>query len=163
MSDAPPQDRIDRLERELRRAFEEAQREADAMFAQYQLSQLLAWGGPPADLANRVVAELVRLCGAASVLEHVVYAPDGQLITGSLLDYAVPRADGIPELEFDRTETPTPRNPLGAKGVGESATIGTPAAIANTVVDALRPLGVQDVELPITPQQVWRLLRSRQG
>ena len=98
-----------------------------------------------------------------ALLEHVVYAPDGQLITGTLLDYAVPRAGCIPELEFDRTETPTPRNPLGAKGVGESATIGTPAAIANAVVDALRPLGVQHVELPITPQQVWRLLRSRQG
>jgi len=62
-----------------------------------------------------------------------------------------------------QVEEMTPRDPLGAKGVGESATIGTPAAIANTVVDALRPLGVQDVGLPITPQQVWRLLRSRQG
>jgi carbon-monoxide dehydrogenase large subunit len=95
-----------------------------------------------------------------ALLELVVYGADGQLITGSLLDYAVPRADAVPTLELDRTETPSPRNALGAKGVGEAATVGTPAAIANAVVDALRPLGVQNLDLPITPQQVWRLLHT---
>jgi len=94
-----------------------------------------------------------------ALLELVAYGSDGQLMTGSLLDYAVPRADSVPDLEFDRTETPSPRNPLGAKGVGESATVGTPAAITNAVLDALRPLGVQNVELPITTEQVWRLLQ----
>jgi carbon-monoxide dehydrogenase large subunit len=64
----------------------------------------------------------------------------------------------VPHLELDRTVTPSPRNPLGAKGVGEAGTVGTPAAIANAVVDALRPLGVDNVDLPITAEQVWRLV-----
>jgi aerobic carbon-monoxide dehydrogenase large subunit len=98
-----------------------------------------------------------------ALLELVAYGPDGQLVTGSLLDYAVPRAAAVPGLTFDRTETPSPRNPLGAKGVGESATVGTPAAVANAVVDALRPLGVRNVDLPITTEQVWRLISSRVG
>jgi aerobic carbon-monoxide dehydrogenase large subunit len=93
--------------------------------------------------------------------EQVVFAPDGQLMTGSLLDYAIPRAVDIPYLELDRTETLSPRNPLGVKGVGEAGTVGTPAAIANAVVDALRPLGVRNVSLPITPNQVWDLLHVR--
>ena len=90
--------------------------------------------------------------------EQIVFAPDGQLMTGSLLDYAIPRAADIPHLELDRTETLSPRNPLGVKGVGEAGTIGSPAAIANAVVDALRPLGVRNVSLPITANQVWDLL-----
>jgi CO/xanthine dehydrogenase Mo-binding subunit len=99
-----------------------------------------------------------------ALMELVAYGPDGQLPTGSLLDYAVPRADAIPELELDRTETPTPGNILGAKGVGESATVGTPAAIASAVLDALRPLDLREVELPITEERVWRLLqRPRPG
>jgi carbon-monoxide dehydrogenase large subunit len=92
--------------------------------------------------------------------EAVLYADDGQLITGSLLDYAVPRAEDVPMLILDRTVTPSPRNPLGAKGVGEAGTVGTPAAVANAVVDALRPLGVRDVALPITAEQVFQLIRG---
>jgi carbon-monoxide dehydrogenase large subunit len=95
-----------------------------------------------------------------ALLENVVYAPDGQLATGSLLDYAVPRAESMPDVLLDRTETPSPRNPLGVKGVGEAASVGTPAAIANAVLDCLRPLGVAEVDLPITAEEVWRLLRS---
>jgi carbon-monoxide dehydrogenase large subunit len=90
--------------------------------------------------------------------EAIVYSADGQLVTGSLLDYAVPRASDIPTLVLDRTITPSPRNPLGAKGVGEAGTVGTPAAIANAVIDALRPLGITNVDLPITAEQLWRLL-----
>jgi carbon-monoxide dehydrogenase large subunit len=93
-----------------------------------------------------------------ALCEAVVYSTEGQLVTGSLLDYAVPRAADVPHLELDRTETPSPRNPLGAKGVGESGTVGTPAAIANAVVDALRGLGVDNVDLPITTAQIWKLL-----
>jgi carbon-monoxide dehydrogenase large subunit len=93
-----------------------------------------------------------------ALLEQVVHASDGQLVTGSLLDYAVPRAEAVPMLELDRTETLSPRNPLGAKGVGESATVGTPAAIANAVVDALRPLNLSSLELPLTPERLWRLI-----
>ena len=95
-----------------------------------------------------------------ALLEQVVYTQDGQLATGSLLDYAIPRADSVPELLLDRTETLSPRNPLGVKGVGEAGTVGTPAAIANAVLDALRPLGIHDVELPITSEQVWRILQG---
>jgi carbon-monoxide dehydrogenase large subunit len=96
-----------------------------------------------------------------TLLEQVVHGPDGQLLTGSLLDYAVPRAETVPRLELDRTETLTPRNPLGAKGVGESATVGTPCALANAVIDALRPLGLSEVELPLTPERLWRLINAR--
>jgi carbon-monoxide dehydrogenase large subunit len=93
-----------------------------------------------------------------ALLEQVVHGSDGQLLSGSLLDYAVPRAEAVPALELDRTETLSPRNPLGAKGVGESATVGTPCALANALIDALRPLGLQNVELPITPERLWRLI-----
>lgn len=75
--------------------------------------------------------------------------------------YAIPRAADIPYLKLDRTETLSPRNPLGVKGVGEAGTVGSPAAIANAVVDALRPLGVRNVSLPITANQVWDLLQVR--
>jgi carbon-monoxide dehydrogenase large subunit len=92
--------------------------------------------------------------------EQVVFSAEAQLMTGSLLDYAVPRARDVPPLELDRTETLSPRNPLGVKGVGEAGTIGSPAAIANAVVDALRPLGVSNVALPITSDQVWSALRG---
>ena len=80
---------------------------------------------------------------AQALLEELVYARDGQLITGSLMDYAVPRADDFPSFATDQTVTPTPLNPLGAKGIGEAATIGSTPAIVNAVVDALRPLGVR--------------------
>jgi carbon-monoxide dehydrogenase large subunit len=90
--------------------------------------------------------------------EAILYSAEGQPVTGSLLDYAVPRAADIPELELDRTETPSPRNPLGVKGVGESGTVGTPAAIANAVADALLPFGLVDLDLPITSEKIWSLL-----
>jgi carbon-monoxide dehydrogenase large subunit len=95
--------------------------------------------------------------------EMVLYSTDGQLITGSLLDYAVPRASDVPDFELERTETPSPRNPLGAKGVGESGTVGTPAAIANAVVDALRSAGVDNVDLPIRTEDIWQLLSGRRA
>jgi carbon-monoxide dehydrogenase large subunit len=93
-----------------------------------------------------------------ALLEQVHYTPDGQLATASLLDYAAPRALDVPWLELDRTETPSPRTPLGVKGVGEAGTVGAPAAIANAVVDALSPFGLQDVDLPLTHERVWRLM-----
>jgi aerobic carbon-monoxide dehydrogenase large subunit len=96
-----------------------------------------------------------------ALLEQVVHDAQGQLLTGSLLDYAVPRAEAVPTLELERTETLSPRNPLGAKGVGESATVGTPAAVASAVLDALRPLDLTSVELPLTPERLWRLITSR--
>jgi carbon-monoxide dehydrogenase large subunit len=95
-----------------------------------------------------------------ALLEQVVVSSDGQLMSGSLLDYAVPRALDVPHLVLDRTETLSPRNALGVKGVGEAGTVGSPAAIANAVVDALRPLGINNVAMPVTANQVWELMQA---
>jgi len=97
---------------------------------------------------------------AQALLEGLVYAPDGQLVTGSLMDYAVPHADDLPSFTTDATVTPTPFNPLGAKGIGEAATIGSTPAVVNAVVDALRPFGVRHLDMPLRAEQVWRALSS---
>jgi carbon-monoxide dehydrogenase large subunit len=92
--------------------------------------------------------------------EHVVYDRDGQLISASFLDYAMPRAADLPCFHTAFIATPAPSNPLGVKGGSESGTIGAPAAIGNAVIDALWHLGVRDIALPITSECVWRALRS---
>jgi carbon-monoxide dehydrogenase large subunit len=94
-----------------------------------------------------------------ALFEEVTYGDDGQLLTGTLAEYVLPRADDLIDFTLDRTETPTPLNPLGAKGVGELSTIGSPAAIMNAVVDALAPAGVSHVDMPATPEKLWRELR----
>jgi carbon-monoxide dehydrogenase large subunit len=93
---------------------------------------------------------------AQALWEELVYTADGQLTTGSLMDYAVPRADDFPPFRDDSTVTPTPFNPLGAKGIGEAATIGSTPAVANAVVDALRPLGVKHLDMPLRPGMLAR-------
>jgi carbon-monoxide dehydrogenase large subunit len=95
---------------------------------------------------------------AQALLEEVVYDANGQLISGSLMDYAVPRADLFPTFTLDKTETPTPLNPLGVKGIGEAATIGSTPAIANAVIDALRHLNVRHVDIPLRSEKVWRAI-----
>jgi carbon-monoxide dehydrogenase large subunit len=97
---------------------------------------------------------------AQALLEELVYDEDGQLLTGSLMDYAVPRADDLPSFVTDQTVTPTPFNPLGAKGIGEAATIGSTPALVNAVVDALRPFGVRHLDMPLRPERIWRALRD---
>jgi carbon-monoxide dehydrogenase large subunit len=97
---------------------------------------------------------------AQALLEEVVYAPDGQLVTGTLMDYAVPRADDLPSFHTDQTVTPTPHNPMGAKGIGEAATIGSTPAVVNAVVDALRPLGVKHLDMPLRAERVWRAIHG---
>jgi carbon-monoxide dehydrogenase large subunit len=97
---------------------------------------------------------------AQALLEELVYGSDGQLVTGSLMDYAVPRADDLPAFRTDQTVTPTPFNPMGAKGIGEAATIGSTPAIVNAVVDALAPLGVRHLDMPLRPERVWRALAA---
>jgi carbon-monoxide dehydrogenase large subunit len=97
---------------------------------------------------------------AQALFEEVVHDADGQPLTATLADYRMPSAADLIEFETAVTETPTPRNPLGAKGIGESATIGATPAIQNAVVDALRPLGVRHVDLPCSPQRVWRAIRA---
>jgi len=95
-----------------------------------------------------------------ALLEEVVYDESGQMITGSYMDYAMPRADDIPMIETDRTTTPCPHNPLGVKGAGEAGAIGSTPAVVNAVVDALAHLGVTDIQMPLTPQRVWKAMQN---
>ncbi len=97
---------------------------------------------------------------AQAVLEEVVYDSDGQLVTGSLMDYALPRADDLPSFVTGQTVTATPFNPLGAKGIGEAATIGSTPAVVNAVVDALRPFKVRHLDMPLRPERVWRAMQN---
>lgn len=102
--------------------------------------------------------------GAGEALgEWVRYDTAGQLLTGSLLDYWLPRADDLPLFELGETVTPSPLNAIGAKGVGEAGTIAAPAAISHAVLDALRPLGVRSLDMPFTPERVWSALRAARG
>ncbi len=97
---------------------------------------------------------------AQALYEEVVFDPDGQPLTATLADYRMPTAADMFTFEISNTETPTPMNPLGAKGIGESATVGATPAVQNAVVDALAPLGVRHVDLPCTPERVWRAVRD---
>jgi carbon-monoxide dehydrogenase large subunit len=96
-----------------------------------------------------------------ALFERTVYDENGQLLTGELTDYAIPRAGDIPEYVLGSTVTPTTANPLGVKGVGEAGTIGATPAIANAVIDALRPFGVTHLDMPFTPEKVWRAIAPR--
>ena len=98
-----------------------------------------------------------------SLLEQAVYSDDGQLLSGSMLDYALPTADFLPSFELDRIETPSPSNPLGVKGAGETGTIAASPAVVNAVVDALSPLGVKHVNMPVTSEKVWRIIQESRG
>jgi carbon-monoxide dehydrogenase large subunit len=103
---------------------------------------------------------IVQSIGQA-LFEEVVYDEQGQLVTGSLMDYAVPKASQVPWMELDRTETPSPVNPLGVKGVGEAGTIGATPAIVGAIVDALAPLGVRHLDMPVKPEAIWKLIRGQ--
>ena len=102
--------------------------------------------------------------GTGPVLwEGAVYDEDGQLLTGSLLDYAMPRADNFPDIEVLSTTTASPHHPLGVKGIGEAGTIASTAAVYNAAMDALRPLGVNSVDMPLTPTKVWQAINQAQN
>jgi len=102
---------------------------------------------------------LAQGIGQALWEEHV-YDENGQLLTGELMDYAVPKAHNFPWFDTVSMETKTPVNPLGAKGVGEAGTIGSTPAIVNSVVDALHPFGVRHVDMPLKPEKIWRILQK---
>ncbi len=95
--------------------------------------------------------------------EGAVYSDEGQLLTGSLLDYPLPRASWLPSFELDETVTPSPVNPLGVKGVGEAGAIASTAAVANAVIDALSPLGIRHLDMPYTPRKVWKAIQTAKG
>ena len=99
--------------------------------------------------------------GAGQALwEGAVYDDNGQLLTGSMQDYALPKAHMVPDIETLSSETPSPHNPLGVKGIGETGTIASTVTIYNAVIDALRPLGVTRLEMPLTPQRVWQAIQA---
>jgi carbon-monoxide dehydrogenase large subunit len=99
-----------------------------------------------------------------ALVEQTVYDAGGQLLTGSFMDYAMPRADDMPAFEggFDET-TPTALNVLGAKGVGESGTHGAVPAVVNAVIDALSELGIREIDMPVTREKVWQAIRAARG
>jgi carbon-monoxide dehydrogenase large subunit len=97
---------------------------------------------------------------AQALFEEAVYDADGNLMTGTFVDYTLPTAADLPPIVTDRTESPAPDHPLGTKGVGEAGTIASTPAVVNAVVDALRPMGVHDVAMPCTPERVWRAIQG---
>jgi carbon-monoxide dehydrogenase large subunit len=116
----------------------------------------------PLLIEGQVHGGIVHAIGQA-LYERVHYDEDGQLITGTFVDYALPTAGEMPSFETDRTETPSPVNSLGAKGVGEAGTIAASAAVTNAVIDALRPLGVNYINMPLTPMRVWEAIGKSNG
>jgi len=98
-----------------------------------------------------------------AMIEEAVYNSEGQLVTGSFIDYAMPRATDFPRFELDATVTPTPVNPLGAKGVGEAGTLGSTPSIVSAVVDALSEFGVKHVDMMLRPEKLWRIIQGGQA
>ncbi|MGH2946277.1 MAG: xanthine dehydrogenase family protein molybdopterin-binding subunit [Solirubrobacteraceae bacterium] len=113
----------------------------------------------PMLIAGQVHGGITHAIGQA-LFERIHYDDDGQLVTGTFVDYALPSAADVPSFETDRTETPSPVNTLGVKGVGEAGTIAASPAILNAVIDALRPLGVTMLNMPITPEGVWQAIEE---
>ena len=95
-----------------------------------------------------------------ALLEEAVYDDEGQLLSGSFLDYAMPRAETFPMFDLGNTVTPTPHNPMGAKGIGEVGTISATPTVVTAVVDALSPLGVTHIDIPLRPEKIWRILQG---
>ena len=125
----------------------------------------LVWADDAGHIVNPTLAHGQLVGGAAqglgqAMMERLVYDAQGQLITGSLMDYAVPRADDMPPIEITSHHTPSPNNLLGAKGVGEAGCIGVPAALMNAARDALSPLGECALNFPLTSEQLWRAMQD---
>jgi aerobic carbon-monoxide dehydrogenase large subunit len=116
----------------------------------------------PMLIDGQVHGGAVHAIGQA-LYEQVVYDKDGQLVTSTFVDYAMPTAAEIPMFETGRTETPSPTNTLGVKGVGEAATIAGSPAVVSSVLDALKPLGVTELEMPLTPMRVWQAIQAAKG
>lgn len=118
----------------------------------------------PKLVEGQIQGGIVQGLGQA-LLEEARYDDNGNLVSGSLQDYAMPRAADVPEMETHSTVTPSPNNPMGLKGVGEAGTIGSPPAIVNAVLDAVRPLGVTaaDLQMPLTTESVWKAIQAADG
>jgi aerobic carbon-monoxide dehydrogenase large subunit len=116
----------------------------------------------PKLIEGQIHGGIVHALGQA-LFERIHYDDGGQLVTGTFVDYALPSAADVPSFETDRTETPSPVNSLGVKGVGEAGTIAASPAVLNSVVDALRPLGVTFLDMPLSPQAIWSAIQEAQG
>jgi aerobic carbon-monoxide dehydrogenase large subunit len=116
----------------------------------------------PLLIEGQVHGGIAHAIGQA-LFEQVVYDANGQLITGTFVDYALPTAAELPSFETDRTETPSPVNQLGVKGVGEAGTIAATPTMVNAVLDALRPVGVSYMDMPLTPMRVWQAIQAARG
>ena len=117
------------------------------------------------NVINPLIVEGQMIGGVAqgvgqALWEHGVYDDAGQLLSGSMMDYAMPRADGFPTILTDRIETPSPHNPLGVKGAGEMGTIASTITVANAVMDAMEPLGVRHLDMPLTAEKLWKAIQS---
>jgi carbon-monoxide dehydrogenase large subunit len=116
----------------------------------------------PMIVEGQIHGGIVQGIGQA-LWEGALYDDSGQLLTGSMMDYALPKAEAFPNFELGMTETPTAVNPLGVKGIGETGTIASTPAVYNAVMDALAPLGVAKIDMPLTPERVWRAIRDAKG
>jgi carbon-monoxide dehydrogenase large subunit len=116
----------------------------------------------PRLVEGQIIGGIAQGLGQA-LTEDVVYSPEGQPLTGSLLDYALPKAHEVPHLILETLEVPSPTNPLGAKGIGSVSTVPAPAAVANAVLDALASFGVRHLDTPLTAEKVWCAMREARG
>ena len=116
----------------------------------------------PMIVEGQIHGGIVQGVGQA-LWEEAGYDEKGSLVTGTLMDYAIPKAESFPSFELGKTETPTPVNPLGVKGVGETGTIASTPTVYNAVMDALLPFGVKTIDMPMTPERVWRAIRDAEG
>jgi carbon-monoxide dehydrogenase large subunit len=110
-------------------------------------------------VAGQVHGGVAQGIGQA-LMEHVTYDASGQPVTGSFMDYALPRATDFPRFELHTSVTPTPVNPLGAKGVGEAGTLGSTPCIVNAAVDALAEFGVTHIDMMLRPEKLWRIIHG---
>jgi carbon-monoxide dehydrogenase large subunit len=113
----------------------------------------------PMIVEGQVQGGIMQGIGQA-LLEQCAYDDDGQLLTGSYMDYTMPRATDFPDFRLGTVCTPCTHNPLGSKGCGEAGTIGSPPAVINALLDALAPLGVHDIDMPATPYRVWQAIQA---
>ena len=116
----------------------------------------------PTIVGGQIHGGIVQGVGQA-LCEGAVYDENGQLLTGSMMDYALPRADMFPQFELDHTVTPSPHNPIGVKGVGETGTIASTPTVYNAVIDALKPLGVEKIDMPLTAPHVWAAIQAQKN
>ena len=114
----------------------------------------------PLLLEGQLVGGIVQGIGQA-LMEDLIYEDEtGQLLTGSFMDYAMPRADEVPKIDIESLPTPTQTNPLGVKGAGEAGTVGATPAVISAVMDALSDHGVDEIELPATPEKIWQAING---